>query len=285
MHIKQPKTRLFHQLLLCALFSLLTAQNLSAQSPLLVKKYTDQQIDGWLMSEKLDGIRALWNGKELTTRNGHKIAAPQWFLEGFPPFALDGELWSKRGEFEKIQSIVMRKKPHNGWKKLTYNIFDVPEQEGGLKERLNILENWIKSNNAPYLRIIYQFRCAGEEHLHQFQYKIESLGGEGVIVRHPTAPYIHGRTDLALKVKSFEDAECKVTAHTPGKGRFKNMLGSLDCRLTDGTTIKLGNGFTLFQRMNPPKIGSIITFKHQGWTAKGFPRFPVFLHIRLSEPQ
>ncbi len=268
---------------LCIFFSLSATQNLFVQSPLLLEKYRDQQIDGWLMSEKLDGIRALWNGKELTTRKGNKIHAPAWFLKGFPPFAIDGELWSKRGEFEKIQSIVMRKQPHTGWKKLTYNIFDVPEQTGGLQERLHVLKNWMKENKAPYLRIIPQILCGGTGHLRRYQKNIETLGGEGIVLRDPKAPYIHGRTSSALKVKSFEDAECTVINHIPGNGKFKGMLGSLDCRLNNGITVRLGNGFTLFQRKNPPRIGSIITFKHQGWTARGLPRFPVFLHIRFPE--
>ena len=79
--------------------------------------------DGWLMSEKLDGVRAYWDGKKLLSRSGKEFATPTWFTKDFPPFAIDGELWSKRGDFENISSITSVKKPHDGWKDITYNIF------------------------------------------------------------------------------------------------------------------------------------------------------------------
>ncbi len=268
------------------LLSLLFFSSAFAQSPLLLKKYTNQQITGWLMSEKLDGIRALWNGKELTTRQGKKLAVPDWFLQGFPPFAMDGELWSKRGAFEQIQSIVMRKKAHADWRQLTYNIFDIPEQKGGLSKRLAVLQQWMAQNTTPYLRIIPQISCRNKEHLLKFQQEIEAVGGEGVVLRDPDAPYIHGRTATALKVKRFDDTECTVISYNQGKGQFKEVTGSLNCCLSNGITFALGSGLNASQRKHPPAIGSLITFKHQGWTAKGMPRFPVFLHIReIAPPQ
>ena len=80
-------------------------------------------IKNWYMSEKLDGIRAYWDGKELLSKNGNKIYAPIWFTQNFPPFELDGELWSKRGDFENIQNIVLDTNPSSKWNELTYNIF------------------------------------------------------------------------------------------------------------------------------------------------------------------
>ncbi len=265
-------------------FCLLPPCGASAQPPLLLKKYKDQQIEGWLMSEKLDGIRALWNGRELTTRRGNRLFAPDWFLQGFPPFALDGELWSKRDAFAQIQSIVMQKRPHAGWSQLTYNIFDVPQQSGGLNNRLDVLKKWMAKKEVPYLRIIPQITCRNRSHLLQYQKEIEALGGEGVVLRDPNAPYIHGRTELALKVKRFADAECRVIGHNPGKGKFNGMLGSLNCQLADGTIFRLGSGFTTIQRRNPPAAGSIVTFRHQGQTADGLPRFPHFMRVRVMEP-
>ncbi len=271
--------------LITTLLCLLLPYSSPAQQPLLLKKYKDQQITGWLISEKLDGIRALWNGRELTSRRGVRLAAPDWFLQGFPPFALDGELWSKRGDFAQIQSIVMQQQPHAGWRELTYNIFDVPQQAGGLKDRLDKLRQWTAEKDAPYLRIIPQIICRGKSHLRQYQQEIEALGGEGVVIRDSDAPYIHGRTDLALKVKRFDDTECKVIGHNPGNGKLKGLTGSLSCQLADGTIFRLGSGLTDAQRKNPPAAGSIVTFKHQGKTADGLPRFPVFMHVRVMEPE
>lgn len=81
------------------------------------QRYENQPIEGWVMSEKLDGIRAYWDGEKLSTRQMRAIAAPEWFTKNLPPFALDGELWTKRGDFEEIQSIVMAQNPDGRWKK------------------------------------------------------------------------------------------------------------------------------------------------------------------------
>ena len=103
---------------------------------LLLKVYKDQNISTWVMSEKLDGIRAYWDGKHLISRGGKIIYAPKWFTKNYPPFAIDGELWSKRGDFENISSIVRDKTPSKEWKKITHNIFEVPNVKGGLFQRL-----------------------------------------------------------------------------------------------------------------------------------------------------
>jgi DNA ligase-1 len=103
---------------------------------LLLKVYKDQNISGWVMSEELDGIRAYWNGKNLISRGGKIINAPKWFTKNFPPFEIDGELWTKRGDFNHISSIVRDKTPSGEWRKVTYNIFEVPNAKGNLFERL-----------------------------------------------------------------------------------------------------------------------------------------------------
>ena len=88
------------------------------------------------MSEKLDGIRAYWNGKELLSKNGNKIYAPNWFTKDFPPFELDGELWTRRDDFESIQNIVLDTNPSSKWEEITYNIFEVPNEKGNFDKRL-----------------------------------------------------------------------------------------------------------------------------------------------------
>ena len=52
---------------------------------------------GWYMSEKLDGVRCFWDGKNLYSRNGNIFYPPDWFKDLLPKdLALDGELWTKR---------------------------------------------------------------------------------------------------------------------------------------------------------------------------------------------
>ncbi|MGB5985317.1 MAG: DNA ligase [Desulfobacterales bacterium] len=240
----------------------------------------EEAVAGWVMSEKLDGIRGYWNGRLLLTRKGWEIHAPQWFIDNFPPFALDGELWRARGDFAFVQNTVLDDVPGEGWAHITYNIFEVPEAPGNFAARLDKAREWFKFHPAPHVDIIEQIVCDGPEHLTAFLEKIESLGGEGLIVKNPDLEFHSGRSPHVLKVKNFSDMEGRVIAHHPGKGKFKGMLGSLTLQLDNGLVFNLGTGFTMMQRKHPPPIGSTVTFKHQGFTQTGIPRFASFLRVR-----
>jgi len=257
---------------------LLFSSILLAQKPklLLLKVYKDQNITGWVMSEKLDGIRAYWNGKNLLTRNGNIIHAPKWFTKNYPPFEIDGELWSKRADFENISSIVRDKKPSKQWKEIKHYIFEVPHAKGGLFKRLSSVEKY--QNNV--IKIVPQIAIKDKKHLKQFLIEIESKRGEGIVVRDQKALYIDKRTNKALKVKTFLDKECRIIAHNGGRGKFKGILGSVTCVMDNNITFKIGSGFNMNERKNPPKIGTSITFKYQEFTKYGKPRFPVFLRVR-----
>ena len=99
-------------------------------------------------------------------------------------------------------------------------------------------------------------------------------------MRDPNAGYINKRTSKALKVKSFLDAECEVTKILPGKGKYKDMMGSVECKLPDETLFKIGSGFSDNERSNPPKVGTIVTFKYKEMTKYRKPRFPVFMRVK-----
>ena len=113
-------------------------------------------------------------------------------------------------------------------------------------------------------------------------------GGEGAVVREPNAPYERKRSKNALKFKKFKDAECEVVSINKGSGKYSKAAGSLTCRALGGkdgeakagTIFKIGSGLSDEQRTNPPKMGSIITYKFQNLTANGKPRFPIFLRVR-----
>ncbi len=261
-------------------FSLLSLVFAKSPELLLLKTYKDQNVSGWLMSEKFDGIRAYWDGENLLTRSGKIINAPKWFTKDFPSFKIDGELWSGRGEFEFIQSVVMDKKPSSEWKKITYNIFEVPNQKGGLLERLEVLEKYLKTKKISHLKIIKQIKVKNKAHMKKYFKKIKKMGGEGIVLRDPKALYIAKRTNKALKYKGFKDDECEVISYNNGKGKYEGLLGSFTCKLKNGITFKIGSGLIDKDRKNPPKIGQTVTFKYQGLTKYGKPRFPVYLRVR-----
>ena len=228
------------------------------------------------MSEKLDGVRAYWNGKNLISRGGNIIHAPKWFTKEYPPFEIDGELWSKRGDFENIVSIVRDKTPSSEWKQIKHYIFEVPHAKGGLFERLAK----VKAYEGNIIKIIPQIKVKNKAHLQKFLEEIEKKGGEGIVVRDPNAPYIAKRTSKVLKVKNFKDAECEVIAHIKGRGKYQNMLGSIECKMDNGVIFKIGSGFSDKERNNPPAIGSVVRFKYKEFTKYGKPRFPVFLRVK-----
>lgn len=242
---------------------------------LLLKNYTsDENVTGWYMSEKLDGVRGFWDGEKLISRNGKIFKAPLFFTKDFPKTELDGEIWSKRGDFSRISSIVNTKLTKKGWKELTYNVFEVPNAVGTLKERLS------RVKDSKYIRIIKQIKVKDKKHLDAFLKSVEKKAGEGVVVRDGSLEYYTGRTNRALKVKSYIDEECKVIGYNEGTGKYRNMLGSVNCKMGNNQILKIGTGFKNHQRTDPPEIGAIITFKYYGLTSKGNPRFPVFLRIR-----
>jgi len=255
--------------------------SLSAQKPklLLLKVYKEQNITGWVMSEKLDGIRAYWSGKELISRGGKIIHAPAYFTKDFPPFEIDGELWSKRGEFAYISSVVRDKTPSEGWRDITYNIFEVPNASGGLFERLERVEPY----ESEILKIIPQKKIVSKASMLAFLREIELKGGEGVVVRDPKTSYIAKRTSKALKVKSFLDSECEVVGYSEGRGKYSDVMGALECKLASGVYFKIGSGFSDKERRNPPEIGAIVTFQYKELTKNSKPRFPVFLRVRVAK--
>ena len=246
---------------------------------MLLKVYKDQNITGWVMSEKLDGIRAYWDGKRLYTKNGKVIHAPKWLIAQYPPFAIDGELWTKRGDFEHIASIVQDKVPGKEWKEIKHYIFDVPDAKGNLFARLNKLKPYTNS----IIKIIPQIPIKSKKQLQTFFNEVVQKGGEGVVIRNPNTTYERKRSNTILKLKPFLDDECTVVGYTQGKGKLEGFVGALRCKLKNGKIIKIGSGLTLQQRKSPPKIGDTITFKYYSLTKNHLPRFAVFLRVRYRK--
>ena len=277
------------------IFALLVLLNFAFSLDLLrLSEFKDQNISGWLASEKLDGVRAYWDGENLLSRQGKKLNAPQSFTKNFPKFALDGELYAKELKFEEIQASVMDKLPdEKAWSRLKFHVFDVPEASGGLPRRLEVLAKFLKNEPSQNLIIIKQIKMRDNAHFLKFAEEIIAKGGEGAVVREPNAPYERKRSKNALKFKKFKDAECEVIAVNKGSGKYANLAGSLTCKALggkndkeragepkEGTIFKIGSGLSDKNRQEPPKIGSVITYKFQNLTSNGKPRFPIFLRIR-----
>lgn len=252
---------------------------------LLAETYReDIDLSAYWVSEKLDGVRAFWDGERLISRGGNAFAAPSWFTAGFPLVVLDGELWVGRGRFEETVSIVTRDAPHDGWRRVRYMVFDLPETLDVFDARLSTLRAVVAASPNEFLMAVAQEKVADPEALLKKLDAVVSAGGEGLMLHRGRSRYRGGRHVDLLKLKRFDDAEGIVIAHNPGKGKFTGLMGSVTVRTADGLTVKVGSGFSDAERRTPPPIGATITFTHQGLTATGKPRFPVFLRIRNDEP-
>ncbi len=256
--------------------------------PLLLAESWGDDTDptGWWMSEKLDGVRAYWDGKQLLTRNNNLIYAPDWFTAGLPPVALDGELWLGRGQFNRASGLARRQDKPPEWKEMRYVVFDAPAARGGFEARLEWLGGAVPGWGNQFLQLHTHDECEGLEDLVRELERVIGLGGEGLMLRKPGSKYEFARSSTLLKVKKFHDAEATVVGHEPGKGRHKGRLGSVLAELSNGKRFNIGTGFSDKQREDPPPIGSTVTFKyHELHKDSGVPRFPVFVGVRHDAPK
>ncbi len=250
--------------------------------PLLLAESWDneQDVTGWYVSEKLDGVRAWWTGERFLSRQGNPFFTPAWFTCGFPTTPLDGELWIGRKAFQQTVSVVRRQDAGEQWRKVRYVVFDAPASGGSFEQRWRALCDSGLERRAPQLRVLHQAVCSGLDGLRAELARVETLGGEGLMLRQPESLYQAGRSSTLLKVKTFHDAEAVVIAHQAGQGRHHGRLGALLVALPDGTQFRVGSGFTDTQRESPPALGSVITFRYQELTDGGVPRFPTFVRTR-----
>ena len=250
---------------------------------LLASSFVPQKhsLDDYYLSEKLDGVRAYWNGHYLTSRGGHKFSAPQWFLDSLPVTPLDGELWGGRQTFDEVSGIVRRSEPHEGWRKITFMVFELPLATGDFSMRYQQMRQLYKQYGNQSWQIVEQ-RAAPKtlKSLQEILIKLDAQGGEGYMLKSKTAAYRGGRSDDLLKVKLKNDAEAQVISHHKGKGRLATVMGSITVQMPNGIQFKIGSGFSDAQRKSPPAVGATVSYKYNGLTQNGKPRFPVFWRIR-----
>ncbi|MDH5355093.1 MAG: DNA ligase [Gammaproteobacteria bacterium] len=238
-------------------------------------------LQNYWVSEKYDGVRAFWNGKQLISRQGNVINAPGWFTRVLPEEQLDGELWLARGQFDRLSGIVRRQSADGpDWVDVKYMVFDLPNSPLVFDQRLQNLEAIIQQINRPFVRLVKQEKIATHDLLMQRLDKVVAAGGEGLMLHLGTSTYKNYRSDDLLKLKKHFDAEAVVIKHIPGKGKYKGLMGSILVETGDGKQFKIGSGFSDAERHNPPAIGATITYKYFGFTSNGIPRFASFLRVR-----
>ena len=238
-------------------------------------------ISNYLVSEKYDGVRAIWTGEQLLTRQGNPIPAPDWFTAPLPAVWLDGELWTQRQDFEALSGIVRTQTANDAlWRKVSYMVFDMPDMELPFEQRYKNYSDLVEQINAEHIQAVKQQRFYSNNALNEhLQTQVEN-GAEGLMLHLATAKHSSSRSDALLKLKPYFDDEAEVIAHLPGRGKYTGMLGALRVRNQQGIEFAIGTGFSDAERGAPPPIGSLITYKYHGFTKNGVPRFASFLRIR-----
>lgn len=267
------------------LIALSGVAGLAAAEPpalLLAERYAGGvDVSQYWVSEKLDGVRAYWDGRQLRFRSGNPVPVPRWFVAVLPVHALDGELWLGRGKFDQLSGIVRREMPDDAeWLQVRYMIFELPGAAGSFTERIVQMKSVVAQAGVPWLQPVEQFRLPDAKALQQKLDEVVGGGGEGLMLHRADARYETGRSTTLLKVTPWLDAEARVVAHLPGKGKYAGMLGALQVEMPGGQRFSLGSGFTDVQRRNPPLLGVLVTYRYRELTKNGIPRFPSFLRVR-----
>ncbi len=249
--------------------------------PLAREASADIDPAGFLVSEKFDGVRGLWDGRSLRLRSGLMVAAPAWFTAALPSQPLDGELWLARGRFESLCAAVRRRAPRDDeWRQISYRIFELPAATGPFSARAESLRVLTARANCSHLIAVEQATIADRAALRRRLEEVVRAGGEGLVLHRADAPYETGRTGALLKLKPIDDADAIVVGHVAGRGRLSGRMGALRVRSEEGATFLIGTGFDDASRGEPPPIGSTVTYTHRGRTANGVPRFASFLRVR-----
>ena len=249
----------------------------SSPHDVLLAETWDEGVDpkGYYMSEKLDGVRCLWTGNRIYSRNGNQFYCPEWFTKGWPNASLDGELWIARNTFQQCIRVIKKKQPEeNEWKKITYLVFDAPSLNLPFIDRYKIMEQEIKKINNPHIKLVENRLCLSKKDMETELEKILGLSGEGVMLRDPQSYYERKRSHALLKVKKMLDDEALVIGYIR---RPQGDIKAMQVQLANGKQFKLGGGLTDQERRNPPKIGIKVTFKYQNLSEDGIPRFPIYL--------
>lgn len=259
---------------------------------------------GWWISEKLDGVRAYWDGKHFYSRLGNQFPAPEWFKQGLPPSPLDGELWCGRRMFRRCLSIVRNRASGELWEYITYLVFDAPASREPYEDRVEHIKRTVlpiakpirsgaagSSDGAapaggrdgcPYASPVGVALCTGREHLERELALVDGKGGEGLMLRQAASRYENKRSNTLRKVKQLHDEEAKVVGHEGGRGARGFHTGALTLETPDGRQFSCGSGMTAEDRRNPPALGTVVTYRFTELMDNGYPRFPVYIGPRID---
>ena len=254
----------------------------AAPALMLAGKYhPGLDLSAYWVSEKYDGVRGYWDGRQLWSRGGEALNPPAWFTEGWPTTPMDGELWAGRGRFEHASGTVRQRQPDDtAWREMRFMVIDLPTHPGVFDARLQAYQALVGQLKRPWVVAVPQQKVESHEALQRQLRAVVRVGAEGLMLHRGDSLYRAVRGEDLVKLKLFDDAEARVLAHLPGQGKHAGRLGALQVETPEGLRFRLGSGFTDAQREHPPSVGSWVTYRYRGLHDSGLPRFASFLRER-----
>lgn len=235
-----------------------------------------------------------------------------------PEMTLDGEIWSPNLSFQEITSIgnsnLIKRDPRE--ELLQYHVFDIAD--GGqftTKERVELLEYaficYERKRREEYLTSLLPFLkdrkvrktileyvysdviclvkseyARSPEEVLELHSIYTSKGYEGVMLRETNAFYQEGRRGSLYKYKDFYDDEGKIVdVHAAAGNQEGAIIFEVEYR---GKRFRAVPKMSIEERRRAyaekeTYLGKLVTFKYQGLTKDGIPRFPVCIGVRDYE--
>lgn len=261
--------------------------------PMLAKPFEERLVPSFRFAQpKLDGMRLLWDGENIISRNGKEVPGIPSILHElktkFKGIPLDGELYCHGMGFQTIISHVRRTVNIKENPNIKYHVFDYPLQLS-FDTRFNQLCKLIHELQ-PELIVPVSTINVSDILIDKLDiFNVE--GYEGTMIRNGHSLYQEKRTKDLLKIKGELDCELIIERCIEGEGKHLGRLGAFECIMKDmplDIYVKVGTGFNDSQReqfwINKDKMkGKIITITFQEFTDGGVPRFPRFKSIRDYE--
>jgi len=269
----------------------INASNCGLQIPvfgaMLAKTYT-----GWTksmyMSLKYDGLRAIYKGGLLYTRNGHVIHGVDHILEQAREHGLatlDGELMVPDMHFQESSGLI---RSFNACPTARYYVYDMPGIDAPFTTRYKAMHSSLHTLSVPNILLVKHVMVHSEDRVAKTFNMAIDAGYEGLMLKDPSHLYVPKRSSSWLKIKNVLTADLCVLRVYEGKGKYENSLGGLTAITEGKSLVDVGGGFTDALRAEIWKdpeqyIGQTIEVNYHEETPGGSLRHPRFIKFRFDK--
>lgn len=269
--------------------------------PMLCKVYDkdDRKTQNikWLVSRKLDGVRAFIYMKdgELHTSSrggGHYDIAASYILndvfikslfEKNPNLILDGELYIHRKPLNYISGLCRLEELKPEHRQLRFYCYDIADESQTFKQRLEYLEGIVPSWNS-LLVMVDHIEIEGHDDLMEYHNKFVNEGYEGLVMRDPDKTYKFSARDRRMqKLKAYSDFEFEIVGLEEGLRRedFTFKMKTSDGKYFNAKPIGSREDKERYRNNLNNLIGQMATVKYFTINSDtGLPQQPIFIGVR-----